>query len=189
MYLLLLLIFLKDLYSNQIQVSAVEPEAAQSQFRPLIESNIIYSTKLLPEANSVSNYPVRVIVEGTSINLPVKPASVTENAYQFYQDAVSFLETSAYPGEVGNMVLYAHNEADLFAELQRVEAGKIIEVDSADNKHRYHVTETKLVNPDQVEVIAPTNDERLTLLTCFGDDKSQRLVVVAKPIASFADFF
>ena len=42
--------------------------------------------------------------------------------------------------------------------------------------------EIKLAYPNEVEVIAPTEDETLTLYTCSGFNDEKRLVVVGKRI-------
>ena len=46
----------------------------------------------------------------------------------------------------------------------------------------YTVSEIKEVIPSQIEVIAPTPDETLTLYTCSGFGDSMRLIVIAKRV-------
>ena len=52
-----------------------------------------------------------------------------------------------------------------------------------DHWYEYMVNEILIVNPDQIDVINPTQDETLTLYTCSGYFDTQRLVVKAKRIA------
>lgn len=88
---------------------------------------------------------------------------------------------SAYPGQLGNTVIFAHAREGLFLPLRDIRAETVIYVLTNDRWHRYKTTDVKTVASNQVEVIAPTNDETLTLFTCSGFLDSKRLVVVAKP--------
>ena len=50
----------------------------------------------------------------------------------------------------------------------------------------YEVKEIKEVFPNQVEVIAPTPDEPLTLYTCSGYKDQKRLIVISKRIETWS---
>ena len=48
--------------------------------------------------------------------------------------------------------------------------------------YTYEVTEIKEVLPNETEVIAETEDERITLYTCSGFNDSKRIIVIGKRI-------
>ncbi|RKM55550.1 class D sortase [Butyrivibrio sp. X503] len=91
---------------------------------------------------------------------------------------------TASPGEIGNCVIAGHrnyNFGKYFNRLDEVEVGDEIFVDTRDDTYEYKVTEIKVVNPEDVEILDPTDDEQLTLYTCTPIYiATHRLVVIAK---------
>ena len=51
-----------------------------------------------------------------------------------------------------------------------------------DDHYTYEIKEIKEVFPNQTEVVAPTEDETLTLYTCSGFDDARRLIIIAKRV-------
>ena len=90
------------------------------------------------------------------------------------------------PGFRGNVVLFGHLNGDFetFARLDELRPGDEVIVRAMDRTYGYTVTESTIVPKDAVEVMAPTRDYRLTLITCTGTfypatrDYSHRLVVI-----------
>lgn len=72
------------------------------------------------------------------------------------------------PGQPGNSGIAGHRTTygAPFSELQRLEAGDDILVTTRQGQFRYEVDRTVVVRPDQVEVLDPTEEARLTLTTC-----------------------
>jgi sortase A len=107
--------------------------------------------------------------------------------------AAGWHQTSAPPGQAGNTVLNGHQNiyGSVFKNLGVLEAGDEIIIYVADTAYRYRVAEKHVLEeegqPLQVRVanarwIMPTDDERLTLVTCAPDsERTQRLIVVAWP--------
>jgi sortase A len=92
-------------------------------------------------------------------------------------------EGTANPGEVGNVVLAGHRDINsaLFRELDRLQPGDEVFVSNELGEYRYLVEESLVVSPDYVQVMDPTEDKRLTLITCTPPGlATQRLVVIAK---------
>ena len=86
------------------------------------------------------------------------------------------------PGEVGNAAVAGHRTTygAPFNRLDELSPGDDIEVTTARGAFTYKVQGTSVVRPNQVEVLAPTPDARLTLTTCNPKySAKQRLVVVA----------
>jgi sortase A len=90
----------------------------------------------------------------------------------------------AGPGQNGNMIISGHisspNEGAVFNSLPKLKVGEGVIVATDERQYLYRVTETKVVTPDQVDVLDQTPDPTLTLITCYPDKiYSHRLVVTA----------
>lgn len=93
-------------------------------------------------------------------------------------------------GAPGNPVISGHvvtlNEGNVFRNLYRLQLGETVEVFTTDSRFTYVIEQIKLVEPSEVSVMAPSEDARLTLITCGGtfDPRtrtfSDRLIVVGK---------
>lgn len=93
------------------------------------------------------------------------------------------LPSSAYPGQKGNVVISGHRSTygAPFSQLDKVTLGDSIRVRTAKGSWAYRVVEKKIVAPDQVSVIAPTAQARLTLTTCHPRYSArQRLIVIGE---------
>ena len=131
---------------------------------------------------SLEKIPQRIILPELSIDLPVKNSGLINGYWQVFTDAAGWGEGSGLPGEPGNQVIFAHARRGLFLPLRDVKLGTKVYVLSKETWYQYEVKEIKQVLPTQVEVIAPTEDETLTLYTCSGFADSKRLIVVAKRV-------
>lgn len=86
------------------------------------------------------------------------------------------------PGQPGNAAIAGHRTTygAPFFRLDELQAGDPIFVTTRQGRFEYTVTSTQVVSPKQVEVLAPTQDNRLTLTTCNPKYSArQRLIVVA----------
>lgn len=129
---------------------------------------------------SLEKVPQRILIPELSIDLSVKNSGLVNGYWQVFGDAAGWGEGSGLPGEPGNQVIFAHARRGLFLPLREVKIGTKVYVLSREKWYQYEVKEIKQVLPTQVEVIAPTQDETLTLYTCSGFTDSKRLIVVAK---------
>ncbi len=86
------------------------------------------------------------------------------------------------PGEDGNVGIAGHRtmHGHVFNELDKLSPGDEIHTATETRGATYTVTEVKVVDPNETDVVAPTDDNRLTLTTCHPiGSAAQRLVVVA----------
>ncbi len=87
--------------------------------------------------------------------------------------------TSAAMGEPGNLVLAGHRTS-WFRRLEAVRQGDAIELEWYDARrhalrHRnYTVESIHVVDPRELDLLAPTADDALTLLTCYPFGSSPR---------------
>ncbi|WBB78264.1 class E sortase [Micromonospora sp. WMMD882] len=97
--------------------------------------------------------------------------------------------TSAMPGEVGNFSVAGHRNRATFWRLDELADGDAIVVEGKNEWYVYHVSESRIVKPSQVEVVAPVpgrpgakpSRRMLTLTTCNPKfDNYQRLIIHAE---------
>jgi sortase A len=107
--------------------------------------------------------------------------------------AAGWLRTSAPAGQKGNTVLDGHHNVagEVFRRLVDLKPKDVIELYAGSKVFQYSVT-AKYILPDRdqpMEVrianakwIQPTDDERLTLVTCWPyTNNTHRLIIVARP--------
>ena len=90
---------------------------------------------------------------------------------------------TALPGQLGNMVISGHRTTygAPFYRLDELKPGDDIVVYDAKGPYTYKVSESKVVLPTEIGVIAPSSDARLTLTTCHPRfSAAKRLIVVAQ---------
>ena len=109
---------------------------------------------------------------------------------------LAHLPGSALPGERGNVFISGHsslplffkgekNSKAVFANLANLKKGDQIKVSATGSIFKYEVIGTKVVNPKDLSVIAPLDDQNryLTLMTCVPPGlNTNRLIVQAKLI-------
>jgi sortase A len=76
------------------------------------------------------------------------------------------LEHRALPGESGNMVIAGHRDT-FFRALRRVRVGDDVFVDAPQGSFHYRVDSTRVVDRHTVSALEPTNEDALTLITCY----------------------
>ena len=108
-----------------------------------------------------------ITIESANINLPV-----------FYGDAVSVLKngvghsTSSYmPGAGGSIIMCAHNSANKFRNLSKVNIGDIIEIKTNYGIFKYKAYDMQVVQETEKEKL-PIQDEKeiLMIFTCYPFD-------------------
>jgi sortase A len=161
------------------------PPDAQGNTRPN-EAEI--PEHLRPMVQSLSNIAVptpgpeqaiRIQIPSLNVDAPV----VQGDGWEQLKKGVAQHIGSADPGQNGNVVLSAHNDVygELFRYLDRLVPGDRIILYTQLRQYVYIVTQTVIVEPTQVEVMAPTADPTVTLISCYPYlINKQRIVVFAK---------
>ncbi len=99
------------------------------------------------------------------------------------------IPSSSSPDKGGNTVISGHRFRYLppnnttFYLFHKLKKGDPVRIIWNDIRYDYSITEIKVVNKDEVSILADTDDTRLTLFTCtpiFSQEK--RLVVTARPV-------
>jgi sortase A len=99
--------------------------------------------------------------------------------------AAGHVPATALPGEKGNVGVAAHRDT-FFRGLRNVRQGDVIRVVTLDGTYLYKVDAMKIVWPKNVEVLDPTPDPQLTLVTCYPfnyiGSAPKRFIVQAKQV-------
>jgi sortase A len=85
------------------------------------------------------------------------------------RDGVGHLAGSPLPGEAGNVVLAAHRDT-FFRPLRYIRPHDTIAIVTPGGTKDYRVDSITIVTPDHTEVLNPTRDRELTLITCYPFD-------------------
>lgn len=93
---------------------------------------------------------------------------------------------TAYPDETGNIGIAGHRDT-FFRALRSINAGDIIVLTTAHQAFRYSVEWTRVVQPADVNVLRPSPEPVLTLVTCypfkFVGSAPERFIVRARRLA------
>ncbi len=148
-------------------------------------------TPPVPAVRSATGLPTRVRIESAGIDASIAEVGVVEEAdgpqWQTAWRSAGHHIDSSQPGNPGNVVLTGHvsvaNPANLavFANLDLVSVGDIVDVYSGDILHQYRVEDVEVVSPDNVNVLGNDHRSLVTLITCTHDLQN-RLVVVGELI-------
>jgi sortase A len=79
--------------------------------------------------------------------------------------AIGHLPDTALPWHKGNSALAAHRDT-FFRPLQHIRVGDELRVSTVHGDFQYQVRETRVVGPNDVWVLDPTDRPTLTLITC-----------------------
>jgi sortase A len=101
--------------------------------------------------------------------------------------AVGHIPGTALPGSPGNVAVAAHRDT-FFRPLKDLRARDEIDFETEQGEFRYLVESLRIVNPEEVQVLGPTRDPELTLVTCYPFDffghAPKRFVVQARQIVT-----
>jgi sortase A len=155
-----------------------------------------------PHNGFTPDVPTRLVIAAIGLDAPIITVGwsvVEEDGQQLSewdvpsQRAAGWLNSSALVGARGNTVIVGHQNIDgrVFENLEYLKQGDEIQVQTSSATRKYIVTVRTIVpEKDQpIEVrrenarwIGPSNDERLTLVTCWPrNNNTHRLILVALP--------
>jgi len=161
------------------------PPDAQGNTRPN-EAEI--PEHLRPMVQSLENIPappasvsqaIRIQIPSLKVDAPI----VQGDGWEQLKKGVGQHIGTADPGVDGNVVLSAHNDVygELFRYLDRLQPGDQVILYTQERQYIYVVDRTVIVKPTQVEVMAPTADPTVTLISCYPYlVDTERIVVFAK---------
>jgi sortase A len=140
---------------------------------------------LLPLYQSMLEIPVptpgpkqaiQIQIPAISVDAPI----VQGDGWEQLKKGVAQHTGSANPGEVGNVVLSAHNDVfgEIFRNLDELKEGELITIYTATHAYTYVIQNIQIVLPTDVEVMAPTPDPTVTLISCYPYMVDNKRIVV-----------
>jgi sortase A len=152
--------------------------------------------------------PTRIVATSIHLDSTVVPVGwVVDNAedeprtvWEVPHDAAGWHINSAYPGNGGNVVLSGHNNiaGEVFRDLIDLKNGDVVQLHVEDRIYYYEVTGKLLIEEkgmplevrrENARWIAPTDHERLTLVSCWPySTYTHRLIIIAKPVSQATVF-
>lgn len=159
-----------DMYRTQRKLEAEwERQAAGAS------TQVGHAIKPVPAADTLTRVSIprinmdAIVVEGASRKeLSIGPGHVID---------------TAIPGEPGNAVITGHRDT-FFRNIYELKKGDEIMIRRNGQVFKYQVTGKKIVEPQDISVLKPTQDAQLTLITCYPTyyigPAPKRLVIFSK---------
>jgi sortase A len=144
------------------------------------------------------------VIQSIELDAPIVPVGwqtieqggQSHSVWEVADNAVGWHRTSAYPGQGDNLVLNGHHNirGEVFRDLVEVEIGDRVILHVGEQTYVYAIVEKHIlkekgqplqVRQENAQWIGATQDERLTMVTCWPyTDNTHRLVVVGKPAST-----
>lgn len=154
-------------------LGASQPAAVPTHLQHLVEE-----LTPLPAPTPGPEHAQRIVIPAIDVDAPV----VSGDDWESLKKGAGHHIGSANPGERGNCIISAHNDiyGEIFRYLPDLKVGDEIMVHTQRQVYRYVVEQTRIIEPTDVSVMAPTRSPVLTLISCYpyGVD-THRIVVVA----------
>ena len=100
--------------------------------------------------------------------------------------AVGHIPSTALPGQTGNVGVAGHRDT-FFRGLKDLRTTDEIQFSTPRGKFRYVVESLMVVEPDNIEVLGPSDANVLTMVTCYPffyiGDAPKRFIVRAKQVS------
>jgi len=100
--------------------------------------------------------------------------------------AVGHIPATPFPGQPGNVGVAAHRDT-FFRRLGDLQTGDSIGFSTMDGDFTYEVESLRVVAPQDVEVLAPSREKVLTMVTCYPffyiGNAPKRFIVRARQIS------
>ena len=153
-----------------------------------------------PPAIVQPSQPVRLLVPQIGLDLAPVAVGLDERRIPIVpRHDVGWFTGGAVPGQNSNVIFWGHvlrwkdtpEVPAPFARVHELVPGAGLVVVTADGReHPYRVTQQVQVRPEEVQYISPTARERVTLVSCIGDNvilngtltKEFRLITIAEPL-------
>ncbi len=127
--------------------------------------SIVQSPINLPIPTHAPEQGIRIRIPAIEVDAPIVQGDDTE---QLKKGVAQHLGTPN-PGQNGNLVLSAHNDAfgEIFRYLDRLRPGDEVTIYTSQHEYTYIITGTQFVAPTRVEVMDQTAQPTLTLISCY----------------------
>lgn len=120
--------------------------------------------------------------------LALRAVILQGDSSQVLRRGVGHVLYTPMPGERGNVGLAGHRDS-FFRPLRQIRAGDLITLRTLKGEFHYQVESTLIVSPENTEVLASSEGNELTLVTCFPFNyvgaAPDRFVVRARQVSAY----
>jgi sortase A len=136
----------------------------------------------IPIPTSSPEQAIRIQIPAISVDAPI----VMGDGEEQLKKGVGHHIGSPNPGQSGNMILSAHNDVfgEIFRDLDQLESGDEIIIYTQVRSYTYIVQQQQVVEPTQVEVMAPTTEAVITLISCYPYMVDNQRIVISASLLS-----
>ena len=103
-------------------------------------------------------------LDAPSVNLSATVLEGSDDAT--LSRAAGHIEDTAFPGDPGNVGIAGHRDTT-FRAVRRLKIGDVLRLTTEDRRFDYKISNTMIVNPEDVYVLDNTDHQTLTLVTCY----------------------
>ncbi len=127
--------------------------------RPLVQSLVN-----IPVSTPAPQHGVRIQIPAIDVDAPI----VHGDGWEQLKKGVAHRSDTANPGQIGNIVLSGHNDifGEVFRYLEELKPGDEIIVYTSQRSFTYTISGWELVEPTQVDVMDPSTNATITLISC-----------------------
>jgi sortase A len=151
-------------YYTQLPIPP-EPSRARTVDRPqgaLLPGDAAATPSLPPTAHERRAWIARLEAPSVALSATVLEGSDDGTLAR----AAGHIEDTAFPGQPGNIGIAGHRDT-VFRPLRHLRTGDPITLSTSDRVFHYRVAATKIVDPQDVSVLNPTDRPAVTLVTCY----------------------
>ena len=143
--------------------------------RPLVQSLPVY-----PTPTPGIEQAIRIQIPAINVDAPV----VQGDGWEQLMKGVAQHIGTPNPGENGNIVLSGHNDifGEVFRDLDRLVPGDVVILFTSRRQYTYEITGTQFVEPTRVDVMNPTLNPTLTLISCHPYLVDNHRIIVSATI-------
>ena len=164
---------------NSVESAAVEPSFPSDRSTGIAVRDAPAPAREAASGSASAVLPIAILsIPAVGLEVPVFEDTSERNLNR----GAGWIEGTAGPNDGGNMAIAAHRDG-YFRALKDVKVGQHLDLVSLNETQRYRVTEVLIVDPEEVWVLAPTEADAVTLVTCypfyFVGNAPQRYIVRA----------
>ena len=155
-----------------------EPPVAGKEPVPAQYRHLVAPEVPVPIPTPGPEQPTRIVIPAINVDARV----VEGDAWEQLKRGAGHHIGTANPGERGNCVISAHDDiyGEIFRDLNDLQLEDEIVVYAGAQPYRYKVVAKRIIEPTQVEVMDPTPDPVLTLITCYPYRiDTHRIIIIA----------
>jgi len=162
-------------HTSPNSTQGAQPNDAEipEHLRPLVQA-----LENVPVPTASPQQAIRIQIPAVNVDAPV----VQGDGWEQLKKGVAQHLGTPNPGENGNAVFSAHNDifGEIFRNLDKLQPGDVIILYTSARQYTYKITGTLIVEPTRVDVMAPTPNAVITLISCYPYlIDNQRIVVSA----------